>query len=79
MGDIQKTGVSFKIPEFFNNTDPLPSYSITFHANFRVGRTVSNGAVPARGFLTGMAQAVRALDCPWSDMTRLVLEVAPCR
>ena len=40
--------------------------------------TVSNGAVPARGFLTGMAQVVRALDCPWSDMTRLVLEVAPC-
>ena len=25
-----------------------------------------------------MAQAVRALDCPWSDMTRLVLKVAPC-
>ena len=20
-----------------------------------------------------------ALDCPWNDMTRLVLEVAPCR
>ena len=26
-----------------------------------------------------MAQAVRVLDCPWSDVTRLVLEVAPCR
>ena len=32
-----------------------------------------------RGFLTGMAQAVQAPDCPWSDMPRLVLEVAPCR
>ena len=47
--------------------------------NQRAMTTVSNGAVPTRGFLTGMAQAVRALDCPWSDMTRLVLEVAPCR
>ena len=41
--------------------------------------TVSNGAVSARGLLTEMAQAVRAPDCPWSDVTRLVLEVAPCR
>ena len=38
-----------------------------------------NGAVPARGFLTGMAQAVRAPDCPWRDMTRLVREAASCR
>ena len=33
----------------------------------------------ARGLLTEMAQAVRAPDCPWRDVTRLVLEVAPCR
>ena len=47
--------------------------------NQRAMTTVSNGAAPARAFLTGMAQAVRALDCPWSDMTRLVREAASCR
>ena len=39
--------------------------------------TVSNGAVSARGLLTEMVQAVRALDCPWSDVTRLVLGWRP--
>ena len=40
---------------------------------------VSNGAVSARGFLIEIARAVRTPDCRWSDVTRLVLEVAPCR
>ena len=26
-----------------------------------------------------LLQVLRAPDCPWSDVTRLVLEVAPCR
>ena len=33
----------------------------------------------ATGRNDGMMASVRALDCPWSDMPRLVLEVAPCR
>ena len=35
--------------------------------------------LPLSHTLTEMAQAVRAPDCPWRDVTRLVLEVAPCR
>ena len=42
-------------------------------------KPMTGRAVSARGLLTEMAQAVRAPDCPWRDVTRLVLEVAPCR
>ena len=46
--------------------------------NYRVLAETTEADTPQYAQLE-MAQAVRAPDCPWSDMTRLVLEVAPCR
>ena len=68
--------------ELVNNTGRRRRPPLTLHnlGCLKMG-AVSNGAVSARGpgLLTEMAQAVRALDCPWGDVTRLVLEVVPCR
>ena len=65
------------LPGLLDTFPPLLQYLIhqyqhSFHPFKKIQK--SHGvAVPARGFLIGMAQAVRALDCPWSDVTRLVL------
>ena len=52
------------------------SGAIRNHALLR--RVLPHACHPQHGFELEF-QAVRALDCPWSDVTRLVLEVAPCR